>query len=114
MFRGIVNLVQGRTQYRTECVPVNRLGEIVEGIVISNKPVLTIKGDDEEDFDRNVDFIRKLSNKEEYHVKGIWKDTFFGKNNSRVYFDIYACDNVNKRDIVISGSYSVENKVKLD
>lgn len=109
MFKGLVNFLQGRSQYRTECLPIQRLGEVIEGVVSGKRSSLRIEGDDEDNFDSNADLLRELNGSENYDVKSIWRDTFSGKKSSRVYFDVYAFDKRNKRDILISGKYNIEN-----
>jgi hypothetical protein len=111
MFKRFVNLLKGRTEYRTECVPVAGLGEIIGCIVIGKNSVLEIEGEDDRDFDSRIDFMRELSDKNRYQVKSIWRDSFIGKRDRKVYFDVYACDVVSKRDVLISGSYVIEHKV---
>ncbi|MDO8563916.1 MAG: hypothetical protein Q7R87_02820 [Nanoarchaeota archaeon] len=79
MFRGLGNIFHGRTEYRTECLPVSRIGK--------------------------VDLMQEVGNIEKYSVKSIWTDSFSGRKDKRVYFDIYAHDIRAGRDIFITGNY---------
>lgn len=113
MFRGIRNLLHGRIEYRTECLPVSRIGEVIEGLVNGESSFLKIEGEDERDFDAKIDFIRELNKNQDYHVKSIWRDSFSGRKDKRVYFDIYAHDRRAGRDIYITGNYvTLENKAR--